>query len=225
MGKEKGPGGEPGPSDTSLTLSGGTCIYPSASSMALATGSPISRARKKHQLLRRRVRREHPRPRGLLRGPRRGRGHARGRHPGVLQPKAFQDRPPARPGQRVPQARRGGRIGGDEERLRRRRAAGRRRLGLGGAAGWLEALNRDFRHQLTAVGSPARELHVAEEGGGVAVVTESDTTLLPLPVAGLLSAEPYEVVAGRSRAVGEALVRAGCTLNYAFMTLSLLALV
>jgi adenine deaminase len=66
---------------------------------------------------------------------------------------------------------------------------------------------------------------VAEEGGGVAVVTESDTTLLPLPVAGLLSAEPYEVVAGRSRAVGEALVRAGCTLNYAFMTLSLLALV
>ena len=59
----------------------------------------------------------------------------------------------------------------------------------------------------------------------MAVVTESDTTLLPLPVAGLLSTEPYEVVAERSRAVGEALVRAGCTLNYAFMTLSLLALV
>jgi adenine deaminase len=32
-------------------------------------------------------------------------------------------------------------------------------------------------------------------------------------------------VAERSRAIGEALVRAGCRLNYAFMTLSLLAFV
>jgi adenine deaminase len=66
---------------------------------------------------------------------------------------------------------------------------------------------------------------VAEEGGGVAVATQDELTLLPLPVAGLLSPEPYEEVAERSRAVGEALVRAGCRLNYAFMTLSLLALV
>jgi adenine deaminase len=66
---------------------------------------------------------------------------------------------------------------------------------------------------------------VAEEGGGVAVATREDLTLLPLPVAGLMSPEPYEEVAERSRAIGEALVRAGCRLNYAFMTLSLLALV
>ncbi len=66
---------------------------------------------------------------------------------------------------------------------------------------------------------------VAEEGGGVAVATQNELTLLPLPVAGLLSPEPYEEVAERSREVGEALVRAGCRLNYAFMTLSLLALV
>ena len=66
---------------------------------------------------------------------------------------------------------------------------------------------------------------VAGEGGGVAVATEEDLTLLPLPVAGLMSPEPYEQVAERSRAIGEALVRAGCRLNYAFMTLSLLALV
>ncbi len=69
----------------------------------------------------------------------------------------------------------------------------------------------------------ARE--VAGAQGGVAVATGGEITLLPLPVAGLLSTEPYEVVAERSRAVGEALARAGCTLNYAFMTLSLLALV
>jgi adenine deaminase len=40
-----------------------------------------------------------------------------------------------------------------------------------------------------------------------------------------MSLEPYEEVAKRSRAVGRALAEAGCTLNYAFMTLSLLALV
>ena len=66
---------------------------------------------------------------------------------------------------------------------------------------------------------------VADEGGGVAVATQEDLTLLPLPVAGLMSPEPYEEVAERSKAIGEALVRAGCHLNYAFMTLSLLALV
>ena len=66
---------------------------------------------------------------------------------------------------------------------------------------------------------------VADEGGGVAVATGEELTLLPLPVAGLMSPEPYEEVAERSRAIGEALANAGCRLNYAFMTLSLLALV
>ena len=66
---------------------------------------------------------------------------------------------------------------------------------------------------------------VADAAGGVAVATSEELTLLPLPVAGLMSPEPYEEVAQRSKAVGEALVRAGCRLNYAFMTLSLLALV
>jgi adenine deaminase len=61
--------------------------------------------------------------------------------------------------------------------------------------------------------------------GGVAVATQDELTLLPLPVAGLMSPEPYEEGAERSKAVGEALGRAGCRLNYAFMTLSLLALV
>jgi adenine deaminase len=65
----------------------------------------------------------------------------------------------------------------------------------------------------------------ADEGGGVAVATGEELTLLPLPVAGLMSPEPYEEVAQRSKAIGEALDRAGCRLNYAFMTLSLLALV
>ncbi|MNI72424.1 Adenine deaminase [compost metagenome] len=65
---------------------------------------------------------------------------------------------------------------------------------------------------------------VADAQGGVAVITGSGTTLFPLAIAGLMSAEPFEVAAAQSAAVSKALYEAGCTLNYAFMTLSLLAL-
>nr|WP_221626682.1 adenine deaminase C-terminal domain-containing protein [Cohnella lubricantis] len=61
--------------------------------------------------------------------------------------------------------------------------------------------------------------------GGAAVVTADGTASLPLRIAGLMSAEPFEVAAEQSAAISRALVKAGCTLNYAFMTLSLLALV
>src|SRR3712207_9442283 len=66
---------------------------------------------------------------------------------------------------------------------------------------------------------------VAEEGGGVAVATEEELTPLPLPVAGLMSPEPYEEVAERSKAIGVAPFQAGCRFDYGFLTLSLLPLV
>lgn len=66
---------------------------------------------------------------------------------------------------------------------------------------------------------------VAAAQGGISVVTREGETTLPLPVAGLMSNAPFEEVAEQSRAVSEALKQAGCTMNYAFMTLSLLALV
>lgn len=66
---------------------------------------------------------------------------------------------------------------------------------------------------------------VADLGGGVAVVTAEGAVTLPLPIAGLMSAAPFAEVAACSRAVSQALAAAGCRLNYAFMTLSLLALV
>jgi adenine deaminase len=66
---------------------------------------------------------------------------------------------------------------------------------------------------------------VVETQGGVAVATEKETTLLPLPVAGLMSPEPYEEVARKSEAIGEALRKVGCNLDHAFMTLSFVALV
>lgn len=66
---------------------------------------------------------------------------------------------------------------------------------------------------------------VAEMQGGIAVVTEDSVVKLPLSVAGLMSNAPFEEVAAQSKAVSKALYEAGCTMNYAFMTLSLLALV
>ena len=61
--------------------------------------------------------------------------------------------------------------------------------------------------------------------GGVAVITDEGVTEFPLRIAGLMSTEPFEEVAAQSAAISEALQSAGCTLNNAFMTLSLLALV
>lgn len=56
-------------------------------------------------------------------------------------------------------------------------------------------------------------------------MTEDAVVKLPLPVAGLMSNAPFEEVAEQSRAISKALYDAGCTMNYAFMTLSLLALI
>ena len=85
-------------------------------------------------------------------------------------------------------------------------------------------------HNLTVVGNSeelmARAANtVVEARGGVAVATAEGVTLLPLPVAGLLSPEPYEEVAAKSRAIGSVLKRVGCRHEHAFVTLSFLPLV
>jgi len=102
-------------------------------------------------------------------------------------------------------------------------------LGFDGPAALATTVAHDS-HNLMVMGSSEEMMAraaraVADEGGGVAVATGEGLTLLSLPVAGLMSPEPYEEVAVRSKAIGEALLKAGCRLNYAFMTLSLLALV
>lgn len=89
-------------------------------------------------------------------------------------------------------------------------------------------------HNLMVIGN-SNELmaragnELAAAGGGVLVLYEGDqgvnSVLMPLPIAGLMSPEPFERVADQSRAISQALVEAGCELNYAFMTISLLALV
>lgn len=85
-------------------------------------------------------------------------------------------------------------------------------------------------HNLMIIGNDREKMaeaanQVVEMQGGVVVVSRSGKTEMPLRVAGLMSDAPYEEVAEQSRNISKALQQAGCHLNYAFMTLSLLALV
>jgi adenine deaminase len=65
-----------------------------------------------------------------------------------------------------------------------------------------------------------------EVGGGVVVVSGGkELALIELPIAGLMSDEPAEVVAEKANRMVEAMRACGCTLNNAFMQHSLLALV
>ncbi|GMR09818.1 MAG: adenine deaminase [Anaerolineae bacterium] len=67
---------------------------------------------------------------------------------------------------------------------------------------------------------------LARVGGGQIVVRNGEViALVELPIAGLMSDEPAEVVAGKAARLLEAFRKCGCTLNSANMQLSLLALV
>jgi adenine deaminase len=81
------------------------------------------------------------------------------------------------------------------------------------------------------VGTDERSMAVAANelarvGGGQVVVRNGEVNaLVELPIAGLMSDEPAEVVARKAGRVLEALGECGCHLNNANMQLSLLALV
>jgi adenine deaminase len=66
---------------------------------------------------------------------------------------------------------------------------------------------------------------LANRGGGIVVVDGADVLAeLPLPVAGLLSDEPFEEVVAKSHALAAAARELGCTLEAPFQHLSFLAL-
>ena len=65
-----------------------------------------------------------------------------------------------------------------------------------------------------------------EVGGGVCVYSQDEElALIELPIAGLMSDEPAEVVAAKADKMFAAMEAMGCTLNNAYMQHSLLALV
>jgi adenine deaminase len=84
-------------------------------------------------------------------------------------------------------------------------------------------------HNLVAVGADDISLmaainDVSASGGGLAVADGTDVEILPLPVAGLMSAEPYEQVAAAYSHLDARAKSLGSPLRAPFMTLSFMAL-
>jgi adenine deaminase len=84
-------------------------------------------------------------------------------------------------------------------------------------------------HNIIAVGADDASLQRAINAlvacrGGVAVDDGADTSVLPLPVAGLMSTDPAEVVARRYAELDRAAKALGSELRAPFMTLSFMAL-
>ena len=86
-------------------------------------------------------------------------------------------------------------------------------------------------HHMIVVGADKADMARAANrlgavGGGVVVFKEGqEIALVELPIAGLMSDERAEIVAAKAARMVEAMAECGCTLNNAYMQLSLLALV
>jgi adenine deaminase len=86
-------------------------------------------------------------------------------------------------------------------------------------------------HHMVVAGTSRQDMALAanrlgEVGGWVVVFKEGrEIALVELPIAGLMSSERAEVVAGKAAGMVEAFKACGCRLNNAYMQLSLLALV
>ena len=85
-------------------------------------------------------------------------------------------------------------------------------------------------HNLIVVGTDPDAMtraanRVAEMNGGVCLVRDDQVTAaIPLPIAGLMSDQPVEIVAQQAEDLHEGLRACGCPLNNAFMNLAFLAL-
>ncbi|MEO6607225.1 MAG: adenine deaminase C-terminal domain-containing protein, partial [Aestuariivirga sp.] len=86
-------------------------------------------------------------------------------------------------------------------------------------------------HHMIVIGTNKSDMAEAANilkraGGGVVVVSEGkQLALVELPIAGLMSDEPAEIVATKADKMVAAMQACGCTLNNAYMQHSLLALV
>ena len=86
-------------------------------------------------------------------------------------------------------------------------------------------------HHMIVIGTNKSDMAEAANilkrvGGGVVVVSEGkQLALVELPIAGLMSDEPAEIMAAKAGKMVSAMQACGCTLNNAYMQHSLLALV
>ncbi len=118
--------------------------------------------------------------------------------------------------------------------IERHRATGQTSLGFvkgfGFQAGAVASTIAHDSHNLLIVGTNDSDMAfagntLAEGGGGmVAVRDEAVLALVPLPVAGLMSQEPVEVMNEQVKGLAKAWKDLGCDLESPFMTMSILAL-
>lgn len=85
-------------------------------------------------------------------------------------------------------------------------------------------------HNLIVMGVSPNDMkraaeHLAEIGGGMVVVLDGEVIAsVPLPIAGLMSAEPIETLLPKVRQLAQGWQTLGCSLHAPFMTFSLIAL-
>jgi adenine deaminase len=102
--------------------------------------------------------------------------------------------------------------------------------GFGLNAGAVASTIAHDSHNLLVVGTNDADMAFAgntlvEAGGGMVVVRDGAVlALVPLPIAGLMSQEPVEVVNEEVQALAKAWQELGCDLPSPFMTMSILAL-
>ncbi len=102
--------------------------------------------------------------------------------------------------------------------------------GFGLQAGAIACSVAHDHHNILVVGTNDADMAacvralVESQGGFVAVREEELLSLLPLPLAGLMSEEPFEVVDAGLRTVRNAAASLGCPLATPFMTLSFISL-
>jgi adenine deaminase len=102
--------------------------------------------------------------------------------------------------------------------------------GFGLRAGAIASSVAHDAHNIIVVGMSDADMSLAvtrliELGGGLVATHEGRVLAeVPLPIAGLVSDEPAEVVSGRLHRIGEAVRELGCRLEQPFMALSFLSL-
>jgi adenine deaminase len=103
-------------------------------------------------------------------------------------------------------------------------------FGYKGACAVASTVAHDSHHMIV-VGTSKENMaeaanRLAEVGGGICVYKDGkEIALVELPIAGLMSDEPAEIVAQKAARMVEAMRACGCDLNNAYMQHSLLALV
>jgi adenine deaminase len=151
--------------------------------------------------------------------------------PGQIVTESLVASPPVRAGEALPDA---------EQDLAKiavvERQLGTGRVGLGFVRGFglergaIASTVAHDAHNVVVVGMndasmAAAVRRLANRGGGIVVVDGADVLAeLGLPVAGLLSDEPHDIVVARSRELIEAARSLGCTLEAPFQHLAFLAL-